>query len=39
MKTDGPAWVARHGLTSEQYQQAFDQLTSQGYRLDLVSGY
>jgi hypothetical protein len=38
-KRDGPEWVARHGLTSEQYQQAFDELVSQGYRLTQVNGY
>jgi Bacterial tandem repeat domain 1 len=36
---DGPAWQARHGLTSAEYQQAFNDLTSQGYRLTDVSGY
>ena len=34
-----PAWQARHGLTSAQYQTTFDQLVAQGYRLELVSGY
>ncbi len=29
----GPPWVARYGLTNGQFQQAFDQLTDQGYRL------
>ncbi|MEH2072309.1 MAG: hypothetical protein V7K47_29860 [Nostoc sp.] len=38
-KSDGPAWVARHGLTSSQYQSTFDQLVGQGYRLVHVSGY
>ena len=38
-KTSGPAWVARHGLTAAQYQQAFDDYTHQGYRLRHVSGY
>ena len=38
-KSPGPAWVARHRLTSEQYQQTFNTLTSQGYRLKLVDGY
>jgi Bacterial tandem repeat domain 1 len=33
------AWVARHGLTSSQYQQVFDQLTAQGYRLKQVDSY
>ncbi|PZD70769.1 hypothetical protein C1752_09165 [Acaryochloris thomasi RCC1774] len=39
----GPAlaatWAARHGMTSAQYQQRFDQYVSQGYRLSDVSGY
>jgi len=35
----GPAWEARHGLTSDQYQQTFNQLVGQGYRLVDVSGY
>lgn len=34
-----PAWQARHGLTSAQYQATFDQLVGQGYRLEVVSGY
>lgn len=34
-----PAWQARHGLTSAQYQATFDQLVAQGYRLELVNGY
>ena len=36
---DGPAWVARHGLTSSQYQNQFDGYVYQGYRLIGVSGY
>ncbi|MBV9226756.1 MAG: hypothetical protein JOY85_22195 [Acidobacteriaceae bacterium] len=32
-------WVARHGLTSEQYQQQFNSLVGQGYKLVQVSGY
>ena len=35
----GPAWQARHGLSSAQYQATFDQLVAGGYRLELVSGY
>lgn len=35
----GPAWQARHGLTSEQYQQTFDEMTATGYRPLSVSGY
>jgi hypothetical protein len=38
-KATGPAWVARHGMTSAQYQAEFDKLVAQGYRLDWVSGY
>jgi hypothetical protein len=38
-KSSGPAWVARHGLTSAQYQSEFDKLVKQGYRLVHVSGY
>jgi hypothetical protein len=38
-KRDGPAFAARHGLTSDQYQQAFDELTGQGFRPINVSGY
>jgi hypothetical protein len=32
-KDGGPAFQARHGLTGAQYQQAFDQLVGQGFRL------
>lgn len=39
IKAPGPAFVARHGLTGDQYQQAFNQYVSQGYRLVHVSGY
>ncbi|MBT9317438.1 hypothetical protein [Leptothoe spongobia] len=38
-KRSGPAWVARHGMTSSQYQAKFDELTAEGYRLVNVSGY
>lgn len=38
-KTTGPALVARHGLTSAQYQAQYDQWVGQGYRLSLVEGY
>lgn len=34
-----PAFVARHGMTAQQYQQAFDELGRQGFRLRLVSAY
>ena len=39
VKEGGPAWAARHGLTGTQYQQVFDELTKQGYRLVHVSGH
>jgi AraC-like DNA-binding protein len=32
-RASGSAWQARHGLTSQQYQQTFDQLANSGYRL------
>ena len=35
----GLPWIARHGLTSAEYQQLFDQLVRRGYRLRCVSGY
>ncbi|MFF0110912.1 hypothetical protein [Streptomyces hirsutus] len=35
----GPAFQARHGLTASQYQQTFDDLVGQGFRLLHVSGY
>jgi hypothetical protein len=38
-RSSGSAFQARHGLTSDQYQAAFDQLTGQGYKLALVNGY
>ena len=38
-KTAGPAWQARHGLTSAQYQSAFDALRARGYRPIVVDGY
>ncbi len=38
-KSAGPASVARHRMTSEQYQQAFSDLVNAGYRLKLVDGY
>ncbi|MEH1924768.1 MAG: hypothetical protein V7L07_27410 [Nostoc sp.] len=39
VKSGGPAWQARHGLTSAQYQATFDKLVGEGYRLVHVSGY
>jgi uncharacterized protein (UPF0297 family) len=38
-KSSGPAWVARHDLTSARYQETFDKLNEQGYRPICVSGY
>ncbi|UJB72981.1 hypothetical protein HRE53_30070 (plasmid) [Acaryochloris sp. 'Moss Beach'] len=38
-KKSGPALIARHGLTSAQYQSAFDKHVKNGYRLVHVSGY
>ncbi len=38
-KQSGPAWTARHGLTSDNYQSTFNDLAKQGYRLRHVNGY
>jgi len=38
-KSDGGAWQARHGLDPAAYQQTFDDLNNQGFRLAPVSGY
>src|SRR3712207_225232 len=38
-KGNGPAWAARHGLTSTAYQATFNQMTQQGFRPVCVSGY
>jgi hypothetical protein len=38
-KKASPAWVARHGQTSAQYQQNSNTYVSQGYRTVLVNGY
>ncbi len=35
----GPAWMARHGLDAAAHQQAFTQLSDQGYRLIQAAGY
>ena len=32
-------WVARHGLTSAQYQNAFEDFNKKGFRLKSISGY
>jgi hypothetical protein len=39
VRTDGPAWAARHGLTGAEYQVAFDELVGQGFHPVMVSGY
>ena len=39
LSQQGPAWIARHGLTSGQYQNAFNKAVAQGYRLVHVDGY
>jgi CubicO group peptidase (beta-lactamase class C family) len=38
-KSTGAAWAARHNLNAAQYQQAFNEYGSQGYRVVEVSGY
>ena len=38
-KSNGPEWQARNGMTSAQYQQTFNELVGQGYRLIDLSGY
>jgi hypothetical protein len=38
-KGDGPDWTARHDMTAAEYQQEFDDLADQGYRLVEISGY
>ena len=38
-KKSGPAWIAKHGMTSAAYQQAFEELAAQGYRARQVSGH
>lgn len=38
-KLDGPAWVARHGMTSSGYQQEFNTHVGAGHRLRWVSTY
>jgi len=34
---NAPAWVARHGLSANDYQVEFNKWTGQGYRLTIVS--
>src|SRR5208282_6485350 len=38
-KSSGPAFVARHGMTGDEYQREFDRLASAGYCLTDLSGY
>lgn len=38
-KEAGPAWAARHSLSGEQYQAAFNSFSQQGYRLSFINGY
>ena len=35
----GLEWIGRHGLTSSEYQKAFDEQMAAGFRLVSVSGY
>ena len=39
VQTAGPPLIAHHDMNAAQYQQTFDQLGGQGYRLVRVSGY
>src|SRR5437868_6734600 len=40
IKDDGKApWEARHGLSGEQYQKSFDELSGKGFRLTWVDCY
>jgi hypothetical protein len=36
---DGTPWIARHGLGGNEYQQEFDKLTQQGFRLMHIENY
>ena len=36
---NAPAWEARHGLTSTQYQTYFNDATSRGYKPVVICGY
>jgi hypothetical protein len=38
-KRPGPAYVARHGMISDGYQQEFDKRSKEGFRLMPVNGY
>lgn len=39
VRSDGPAWTARHGLSGAEYQVVFDDLVGQGFHPVVVSGY
>ena len=39
VKSSGPPWEGQYGLTSAQFQQAFEDLRKRGYRPVRVSGY
>lgn len=38
-KDTGPSWTAKHGMNATQYQQAFTDMSKNGYRLRIISGY
>lgn len=38
-KAGGVAWQAKHNLSAQQYQDAFNQFTAQGYKPTCVTGY
>lgn len=38
-KSKKPKWAAKYNLTSDQYQEAFDEYNKKGYRLQYVSAY
>jgi len=38
-RRDGPAWVAHHGMSGDDYQRRFDDYVDRGYRLTHVSGH
>ena len=38
-KKGGPAWAAKHNMTSAQYQQSVDDFIKKGYRVQQVCGY
>lgn len=39
LQANAAQWAARHGLTGAQYQQVFNDMDKQGYRLTSISGY